>query len=89
MLAFGAGALISAVSFELAGEGLAVGSPGTVAIGLAAGAMTFFALDGLVSGGGRGRPGRKQTEDPGNSLALGALLDDISEQLVLGLGWPA
>ncbi|HYI35965.1 MAG TPA: ZIP family metal transporter [Thermoleophilaceae bacterium] len=86
VLAFGAGALISAVSFELAGEGLAVGSPGAVAGGLAAGALAFFFLDGLVSGGGRGRPGRKQSEDPGNSLALGALLDGIPEQLVLGLG---
>ena len=33
VLAFGAGALISAVSFELAGEGLSVGSPGAVAGG--------------------------------------------------------
>ena len=86
VLAFGAGALISAVSFELAAEGLDVGSPGTVAIGLAAGALTYFALDGLVSGKGRGRKGRKETENPGTSLALGALLDGIPEQLVLGLG---
>lgn len=88
VLAFGAGALISAVSFELAGEGLAVGSTLSVALGLAAGALTYFALDGLVSGRSpaRGRQGRNQSDDPGTSLALGALLDGIPEQLVLGLG---
>jgi len=89
VLAFGAGALISAVSFELAGEGLEVGSTATVAIGLAAGALTYFVLDGLVSGKGRGRRGRKKAENPGTSLALGALLDGIPEQLVLGLGLAA
>jgi len=86
VLAFGAGALISAVSFELAGEGLEVGSTGSVAVGLAAGALTYFVLDGLVSGRARGRKGRMQSADPGTSLALGALLDGIPEQLVLGLG---
>ena len=85
VLAFGAGALISAVSFELAGEGLEVGSPGAVAMGLAAGALTYFAFDGLVSGRARGRQGRMQSEDPGTSLALGALLDGTPEQLVLGM----
>ncbi|HEX5911485.1 MAG TPA: hypothetical protein VFY44_13405, partial [Thermoleophilaceae bacterium] len=89
VLAFGAGALISAVSFELAGEGLAVGSTSTVAIGLAGGALAYFVLDGLVSGEGRGRRGRKKAENPGTSLALGALLDGIPEQLVLGLGLAA
>ena len=37
MLAFGAGALISAVSFELAEEALAIGGVGVTGIGLAAG----------------------------------------------------
>ena len=49
VLAFGAGALISAVSFELAGEGIAVGSLRSTAIGLGAGALTYFALDGLIA----------------------------------------
>src|ERR1044072_10009330 len=61
VLAFGAGALISAVSFELAAEGLAVGSLGATAGGLAGGGLTYFALDGLIAkrysaGRGRGRP---------------------------------
>ena len=49
VLAFGAGALISAVSFELAQEGVAVGDPGSTAFGLGAGALTHYALDGLIA----------------------------------------
>jgi ZIP family zinc transporter len=77
VLAFGAGALISAVSFELAEEGVEVGGAGAVGIGFAVGALTYFVLDGLVE---RGR------SDPASALALGAFLDGIPEQLVLGLG---
>ena len=40
VLAFGAGALISAVSFDLAEEGIRLGGGDSVAIGLAAGAVT-------------------------------------------------
>ena len=93
VLAFGAGALISAVSFELAEEGLAVGGFGWTAVGLAAGALTYFTLDGLISrrfGTGTGRGGRSSAKgsgsDTGTALALGAFLDGIPEQLVLGLG---
>src|SRR3954466_4945923 len=75
VLAFGAGALISAVSFDLFEEGQHIGGPGTVAIGLAAGALTYFALDRMVDSMGEGA-----------SLALGALLDGIPEQMVLGIG---
>lgn len=92
VLAFGAGALISAVSFELAAEGLRVGSLGATAIGLGAGALTYFSLDGLIasrSSSGRGRAGRKSGSDPGAALALGAFLDGIPEQLVLGIGLAA
>jgi ZIP family zinc transporter len=78
VLAFGAGALVSAVSFELAQEGLKVGSPLAVAVGLAAGALVYYALDELIDhrhGGGAGP-----------ALALGAFLDGIPEQAVLGIG---
>jgi ZIP family zinc transporter len=42
VLAFGGGALISAVSFELAGEGIKDAGTRPVAIGLALGALTYF-----------------------------------------------
>lgn len=82
VLGFGAGALISSVAFELAQEGLRIGSPGSVAIGLAAGALSFFLADRAVSKiGGRAGGGAA-----GLPLALGALLDGIPEQAVLGIG---
>ncbi len=82
VLAFGAGALISSVSFELAQEGLRIGSPASVAIGLAVGALAFFLADKAVEKIG-GRSGGGATGLP---LALGALLDGIPEQAVLGIG---
>ncbi len=89
VLAFGAGALISAVSFELAAEGIEVGSLGATGGGLAVGALTYFGLDGLIAkrySAGRGRAGRTSGSAPGAALALGAFLDGIPEQLVLGIG---
>jgi len=86
ILAFGAGALISAVSFDLAQEGAAVGDPGFVGLGLAIGAATYFALNRIV---GRRSSSAKDGEAAGNagtSLAIGAFLDGIPEQLVLGIG---
>jgi zinc transporter, ZIP family len=92
VLAFGAGALISAVSFELAQEGLAVGGAGVTGLGLGAGALTYFALDGTIArrfATGRGRQGRPQGSDGGTALALGAFLDGIPEQAVLGISLAA
>lgn len=75
VLAFGAGALISAVSFELAQEGAKEGGFPAVAVGLAVGAITYFLADRRVESMGAGA-----------GLALGAFLDGIPEQLVLGIG---
>jgi ZIP family zinc transporter len=82
VLAFGAGALVSAVSFELFEEGVNVGGAAAVGIGLAAGALVYFVLARLVErlgpGGGSGG---------GTALALGSFLDGIPEQAVLGIGF--
>ena len=45
VLGFGAGALISAVSFELAEDGVRIGGGAAVGIGLAAGALTYYVCD--------------------------------------------
>jgi ZIP family zinc transporter len=84
VLAFGAGALISAVSFELAGEGIKAGSLRSTAIGLGVGALTYYVLDSLIEA--RGSGSAAGASDPGTALALGAFLDGIPEQLVLGIG---
>lgn len=89
VLAFGAGALISAVSFELAAEGIALGGLGFAGAGLGVGALTYYLLDGLIArrhATGRGRRGRAEGANGGTALALGAFLDGIPEQLVLGIG---
>jgi zinc transporter, ZIP family len=75
VLGFGAGALISAVSFELVEEGVKQARGWPVAIGLAVGALTYFFAAGKVAAMGGG-----------SALALGAFLDGIPEQLVLGIG---
>jgi ZIP family zinc transporter len=80
ILAFGAGALISAVSLELAEEGLSVGSPAAVGAGLALGALTYFTADGMLARRDKGGSGS------GTSLALGSFLDGVPEQAVLGIG---
>jgi zinc transporter, ZIP family len=87
VLAFGAGALISAVSFELVVEGTRVGGPGWVAGGLAAGALVYYFADGAIERRGSGRHGSAQPSatGAGPALALGAFLDGIPEQAVLGI----
>jgi ZIP family zinc transporter len=82
VLAFGAGALISAVSFDLAQEGARAGDVGFLGAGLALGAMTYFALNRMLGRRSRGRHGT----GAGTALALGALLDGVPEQAVLGIG---
>jgi ZIP family zinc transporter len=85
VLAFGAGALISAVSFDLAQEAAQIGDPGWDAAGLAGGAITYFTLNRLLEARGRGKPGSSEA-NAGTALALGAFLDGIPEQMVLGIG---
>ena len=75
VLGFGAGALIAAVSFELFEEGLDIAGALPVGAGLGVGAMTYYLAAGRVAAMGGGA-----------ALALGAFLDGIPEQLVLGIG---
>jgi ZIP family zinc transporter len=86
VLAFGAGALISAVSFDLAQEGARIGDPGVLGLGLGLGAITYFGLNRTL--GRRPQRGNEAAADDnaGAALALGAFLDGIPEQLVLGIG---
>lgn len=82
VLGFGAGALIASVSFELAEEGLRIGGPWPVAVGLALGSATFFLANRSVES-------RSTGSGAGPTLALGAFLDGIPEQAVLGIGLAA
>ena len=88
VLGFGAGALISTVSFDLAEEGVRLGGADSVATGLALGALTYYLADRVVERPAhlRGRTPARAGSSAGPALALGAFLDGIPEQLVLGIG---
>jgi len=90
IMAFGAGVLISAVSYELVYEAvrLSKGS-GAAAIGLFAGAFTFYFSDMLIGRIGGGQ--RKEINSAHQSalvipMVLAIILDGIPESMVIGLG---
>jgi ZIP family zinc transporter len=88
VLAFGAGTLVSALTFELTEDAYAEGGADAVAIGLALGALTFFAGDWLIDHRGGARrlsPTGEQSEGSPKALLLGAILDGIPESAVIGL----
>ncbi|WOF23145.1 hypothetical protein N8K70_00325 [Microbacterium betulae] len=88
VLGFGAGALIASIAYELWEEGLDVGGPVALAAGVAAGALCYFFADRGVDVWSRRRGGGSGAA-AGAPLAIGALLDGIPEQLVLGIGLAA
>ncbi|MBD2751215.1 ZIP family zinc transporter [Microvirga sp. BT688] len=94
VMAFGAGVLISALSFDLMDEAYRQGGIASTASGFLAGAVVYTAANVLVSRRGarhRKRSGTaedaRQSNEPGSGLAiaLGALLDGIPESIVIGV----
>ena len=87
IMGFGAGALISAIAYELVPESMLTGWGMAVAFGL--GALTFVGGDWLIDRqGGADRkdiPG-DQAGGSGAAIFVGTLLDNIPESLVLGMG---
>ena len=82
VMAFGAGALVSALAFDLAEEAFRVGGTLVFGFGLAAGAVVYYAGDKLITRMGGRRAATGQTNGP--AIVLGVLLDGIPESLVLG-----
>jgi ZIP family zinc transporter len=89
VMAFGAGVLISAVSYELVLDAFETsGGSGAVALGLAVGCAVFFAGDALIDrlgGAHRKRSGGQQAGGSALAILLGIVLDGIPESIVLGL----
>lgn len=86
-LAFGAGALFSAVAFELTVEAFAEGGIQLLTAGLALGAVTFFAGNRVLKSRGRTQTKvtvKQEGGGQGLSIVLGAMLDGIPESIVLG-----
>jgi ZIP family zinc transporter len=90
IMAFGAGVLISAVAFDLVEEAADTAHGNRiVALGMAAGALTFFIGDAVIDrmgGNDRKRSEGQQAGGSGLAIVLGAVLDGIPESLVLGIG---
>ena len=86
-LAFGGGALIAAVAYELVFEGFEASRTGA-ALGFTAGALAFYLGDLIIDR--RGGHGRKSMHaSPGlsgsaSAIVLGTVLDGIPESFVLG-----
>ena|SRR5688572_16636770 len=87
IMGFGAGALISAIAYELVPESMLGGGGMAVAFGL--GALTFFGGDWVIDRQG-GAERKDITSDQaggsGAAIFIGTLLDNIPESLVLGMG---
>lgn len=82
VLGFGAGALMASIAFELWEEGLDLAGPVPLVLGVAAGAVCYYVADRILDA----RAATKRSSAGGGQLAVGALLDGIPEQLVLGIG---
>jgi ZIP family zinc transporter len=89
VMAFGAGVLISAVSYELVAEAFKTShGGGEVAGGLFSGALVFFAGDTYIDrmgGSDRKSSGGEQASGSGLAITLGIVLDGIPETAVIGL----
>jgi ZIP family zinc transporter len=88
IMAFGAGVLISAVAYDLVLEAQAVSGGAGIALGIAAGALTFFLGDRLIDkAGGGDRKAVRKREDVGSpkAIVLGTVLDGVPESIVVGL----
>ena len=90
IMAFGAGAIISAATYQLVlpAVGEETGRELLIALGIAAGALTFYFADRWVDHmGGADRMDFEgaQASGSGTGILLGSLLDGVPESLVLGL----
>ena len=83
VMAFGAGALISALAFDLSEEAFRVGGTLIFGLGIVVGAVGYYAGNRLIKriGGRRANSGPRTN---GPAIVLGVLLDGIPESLVLG-----
>ncbi|MFC7615949.1 ZIP family metal transporter [Actinokineospora soli] len=93
VMAFGAGVLVAALSFELVDEAERSGGLAPTAGGFLAGALAYVGANlALARRGARHRkrsagmqPTEAQVQGSGMAIAVGALLDGVPESVVLGL----
>lgn len=93
VMAFGAGVLISALSFDLVDEAETTGGLMPTVVGFLAGAGVYVAANVVLARRGAAhrkrsgdqQPSEDESEGSGAAIAVGALLDGVPESVVLGL----
>lgn len=88
IMAFGVGALISSVAFELISEAYGYANELlTVLAGLICGSFVYFGADYFVDkfGGSNRKSSSKHEDDSGMAILIGTILDGIPESVVIGL----
>jgi ZIP family zinc transporter len=93
IMAFGAGVLVSALSFDLMNEAYERGGFVAAAVGFVGGAVVYSVANWILARHGakhRKRSGGQQPSESdaagsGTAIALGALLDGIPESIAIGL----
>lgn len=93
VMAFGAGVLVSALTFGLVEEAIATGGLAAVVVGFAGGALVYTGANVALArigaqhrkrSGGQ-QPSEAEQSGSGMALAVGALLDGIPESIAIGL----
>ncbi len=85
VMGFGAGALLSAIAYELIPES-ALGGTGML-ISFLLGALVFFAADWWIDhrGGAKRKAITSEKNGSGSAIFIGTLLDNIPESIILGM----
>ncbi len=86
VMGFGAGALLSAIAYELIPESALGGK--SMGIAFLVGAFTFFGADWLIDrrGGSERKAINGELSGSGSAIFVGTLLDNIPESIILGMG---
>ena len=88
VMAFGAGTLLSAVSFEMIGRSIQSGDTDGIVAGMLCGSVVYWFGDWSLAKLGAHHRGRVQEESPSGpalGIVLGTVLDGIPESFVLGI----
>lgn len=88
VMAFGVGALISSVAFELIEDAFDYSNDLVAVItGALTGSLIYFFADSVVDrlGGAKRKSSDKSTDSSGTAILIGTILDGIPESMVIGL----
>jgi ZIP family zinc transporter len=88
VMAFGAGAMISAIAYELVAEAIEADEHLRVVLGMGLGSLAFIGGNTIIEragGANRKRSTGQQAEGSPLAIVLGATLDAVPESMIIGL----